>query len=119
MIEPLFRTAVDTLSTVNNVVLNVAPENTVPPYVRIFKVSGPRGSTHDGPNGLVTTRFQVDIVASTYQSAKTHAAELYPLQSAIIATVSSIRLENERDGFQSDTNLHTVSLDFLVYYKEV
>lgn len=119
MIEPALRTAVATLTTIPVGLVNV-PESTTPPYVRMFRVSGPRGSNHSGPNGLVISRFQVDVVSETYQEAKIEAEKIYSLQTSTVTDVAKIVLENERDNYENDSKLFFVSLDFMVHhYKEV
>lgn len=116
MIEPIIRNLLDALTTYT-VALNVAPESAMP-YVVIHKISAPRGETHDGRDGTVVSRIQVDVWALSYQDAKTIASTLYPLCEASYVGIASIELDNESDDYEQETKKHHVILDFIVRHYE-
>ncbi len=120
MIETDIRAQVVVLSLLSGskVGLSTLPEGTALPYVILTKVSAPRASTHEGPDGTVVARFQVSAFGETYQQAKQLAALIYPLQTYSTATIRKIVLSNENDLYESDTKIHHVALDFMVYHYE-
>ncbi len=120
MIETSIRTQVVTLSELPGaqVGFNDLPEGTPLPYIRITKISAPRASTHNGPDGTVMARFQVSVFGATYQQVKQLAAKIYPLQTYSTTTIRKIQLDNENDLFENDTNIHHVPLDFMVSHYE-
>ena len=51
----------------------LAPQDAALPYITYERVSTQRLMTHDGQNGLIGPRIQIDCWASTYGGAKTLA----------------------------------------------
>lgn len=116
MIEPIIRTLIDGLTTVQ-VFLNVAIES-VNPYIVVHKISAPRGETLDGRDGTVVSRIQVDVWAMSYIEAKTIAGTLYPLCEVTYGGIASIELDNESDDYEPQTKKHHIILDFIVRHYE-
>lgn len=116
MIEPTIRTLLDALTTAT-VALNVAPESAMP-YVVVHKISAPRGETHEGRDGTVVSRIQVDVWSMSYQEAKTIASTLYPLCESTYSGIASIELDNESDDYEPTTKKHHIILDFIVRHNE-
>ncbi len=117
MIESTFRQLVEDLTTLKPS-LNHSVEIVTVPYIVVHKVSAPRGYTLSGSDTTVVTRFQVDVYANDYPTAKTHCTALYGLQFSTGTDISSIQLENEIDMYESDTKLHHIALDFIVRHYE-
>jgi len=117
MIETTFRQLVDDLATIP-VSLNHTNELVPIPYITVHKVSAPRGQTLSGADTTVIARFQVDVYAKDYPTAKTQCTALYGLQYSIGTDIASIQLDNEIDMYESDTKLHHIALDFIVRHYE-
>jgi len=115
MIEVDLRNEVFDLSTLANdkVYFVTPPESTNLPYITVKRISGPRDSTMDGPDGTEISRFQVSIFAADYPTCKTLAAELYLLQSSIIA--KKITIDNEFDDYDDDVLTFSTIIDFMIY----
>ena len=118
MIQPTLRGLVVALSTVPSVkiALGRALEAQFPPYITIDQVSGPRGSTHCGPDGTAISRYQISVFGSTYGECKQLAEEIYPLQNHTGGTIAKITLDNEVDIYDPEGELHQVALDFMVFH---
>ncbi len=118
MIEVDFRNKVVELSTLLNakVYFVTPPEGTELPYITCKRVSGPRDSTMDGPDGTQISRFQVSVFSDNYPECKTLAAEQYLLQSSGIA--KKITIDNEFDDYDDSVNSFTTIIDFMIYKEE-
>jgi hypothetical protein len=117
MIEQVIRNAIDDLVDVK-VFLNTALEKTSAPYIVVYRLSGPRGYTHDGRDGTVVSRFQVSVFETDYRTAKLLASEVYELGDYTDETVSLTQLINEVDLYDDVTKLHHIVLDFEIYHNE-
>ena len=115
MIEVDVRNEIVTLSELanNKVYFVTPPESTILPYITVKRISGPRGSTHDGPDGTEISRFQVVVYSDNYPESKTLAVKLYALQSSAIA--KKITIDNEFDGYDDTVNAFNVLIDFMIY----
>lgn len=120
MIEQEFRTLVASKSSLGNesVHLNAVIENQEPPYIEVHKVSSPRGHTHEGRDGTVESRLQVNVFAKDYKSAKEQALLLYSMSEHNSPTIHFITLENEIDQYDDLSKLHCIVLDYLVRHYE-
>lgn len=120
MIENEFRTLVVSKTTLGNgsVHLNAVIENQSAPYIEINKVSSPRGHTHEGRDGTVESRFQVNIFAKDYITAKEQALKLYSIAEHTSSNIHFITFENELDQFDDLSKLHCIVLDYLVRHYE-
>lgn len=119
MIEPTVRTAVASLATgLTAVGLNTVPKDTALPYAVVHRISGTRSATHGGPDGMVTSRLQVDVLAADYYTAKIEASKIYDLQVTPMTDVAKVVLENEIDFDESDVNQYRVTLDFIINHYE-
>lgn len=101
-----------------------APQTPAParPYVVMHRISGVRGYTFEGDDGLVESRVQIDVFADTYTSARSTA-------DLITATLSGHRDSNFRaifidterslpglDGSDPD-ELFRISIDAIVWHR--
>ena len=117
MIEQELMIEINTLTT-NTVYFSRAVELQKKDYCVLSKISAPRNYTLTGHNGLVTARFQLDVYASDYITAKTEAKKLYLLTDYTSLTVANIILANELDLYDNDTKLYRTVLDYIVNYYE-
>lgn len=98
--------------------LNHAIENQVAPYVVVHKVSAPRSYTNDGRDGMVVSRFQVDLYGSDYKTVKLEAQKLYSIADIESTEIAYVVLATEMDMFESDSGLHHVLIDYFVNHYE-
>jgi hypothetical protein len=99
-------------------VWNHLPQDTTRPAVVMFKISGAAGYTTEGPDGLESSRVQIDVQALTVSS-------MWAIRDVIIAKLSGhkdstfrgIFLLSERQSSEKPgTDLyHIVSMDFEVW----
>jgi len=100
------------------------PQSVTLPCITYTKVSGERGMNVSAPSGYAHPRFQVDTWATTYAGAKTLAnAVRQALNGVTNTTISGVRIGSivmlsERDDFETDTEIHRVSMDFSVWHDE-
>lgn len=102
-----------------------APQSPAParPYVVLHRISGVRGYTFQGDDGLVESRVQIDVFADTYASVRSTA-------DAITETISGHRDTNFR-GIFIDTErslpgldgpdpneLFRISIDAIVWHRQ-
>ena len=118
MIETVILAKAKLATSITNVFLSQAPQITTKPYITINKVSAPRGETHEGRDGTVVARFQLDIYGDSYQQVKLLAGLAYSLCEQTDTSIASIELENEFDDYETDTKLFRVVLDFIVRHYE-
>lgn len=102
----------------------IAPQGVGQPFVVLTIISGPRGYTMTGPDGLVPTRVQVDCYGLTFALAKTIARAVETRLSGYRGassgvTFGGIFLDAERDGYEDEATpdkLFRTSLDFIVWH---
>lgn len=103
-----------------------SPQGTAYPRIVLYRISGLRDMTMQGPSGLVSSRVQVDCLGISYGNAKTIARAVEARLSGYSGTSLNIELQGcflvgERDDFE-DTNtpdkLFRTSLDFILWHKE-
>ena len=103
----------------------VVPQGAARPYVRYFRVSGPRFGVMAGASGLAMGRIQFDCVADRYATAKTLAQALRVLwdgwsgESAGV-TIQGCRVVAEDDQYEESLGegAALVSVDVVVHYLE-
>ncbi|MGE3623693.1 MAG: DUF3168 domain-containing protein [Bdellovibrionales bacterium] len=93
------------------------------PALLITKVSGYRDQHLRGPSGWANPRFQIDCFAQTYMAAKELADAVRELMDGYVGTrkgtlIRDCSLSNERDNYEEDVKLYTVSLDFQIWNTE-
>lgn len=99
------------------------PQDPAYPAITVTRVSAPRDHTMDGQSGYVEARLQVDCWAPRQLDAM-NLAELVRLATGgLPATVlgvalNSISLEDDRDLYDDDLEIHGASHDYLVIYNE-
>lgn len=94
-------------------------QNTGYPAARYNRISAIRGLTHNGSDGLVTARFQIDVFDKTFDGARAAADEIRKsLHGEIGNQILSGELDNESDDWEDDTGLYKVQADFIISYCE-
>lgn len=93
------------------------------PALTYQRISAPRDSTHDGPEGLVRARVQIDAWARTFAEAKRLAdAVRLALDGfkghAGDVVVDRMYLDGDRDFFEGDAQLYRVTQDWFVWHRE-
>jgi hypothetical protein len=99
------------------------PQKAARPYLTYYKVSGPRDSTHSGNSKLARSRFQIEVWSECYLQAKRIASELiedlngYRGPMGDVARVAC-EVDNELDQFDSETRLHHIVVDVILWNSE-
>lgn len=88
------------------------------PYITINTVSAPRAATHQGNDGTVVARLQVNCYESDYSKCRTLAEKIYPLCNFANTAIKFITLENEIEQYEQDSEKYVIILDFIIRYKE-
>lgn len=104
-----------------------APQNALPPYIVVGRVSGGPLNTLSGPNSLgdFQARIQVDAIAADYGQAKAIADAVRAALSGWSdagARVTSCLLDNEQDDTEppddgSEVVWQRVIQDYIVWYQ--
>ena len=109
--------------SVNRIHYVRAPENEPEPYAVITIVSSPRSDTHEGDDGLVEARVQIDWFAlsdteaeSLFRETQTAIQSFVGVRSTVV--VSRCHLDDEYDNYEPDTNRFHKSMDYLIQYEE-
>jgi len=93
--------------------------NPVYPAVVFRKISADRQHDFSGARGSAKSRFQMDVLAQSYSSAKAVSEALrMALDGFTDQEFLSVKLENESDEFDTDTDIRRVSMDFIIYHTE-
>jgi len=107
----------------------MAPQNPTKPYVTFQRISGPRLQALGGAAGFGMARIQYDSWADTYTTAQALAAAIRNSFNGFIGKLSDgnspaslrtvvVRLDNERDLFEEDTELFRVTQDYRLTHSE-
>jgi len=104
----------------------IAPQDVAKPYLVVTKVDSPEVSSHDGPSGLSHPRFQFSSFATTYSSAKTISAALKTALDGYSGTMGGAggltvkipKREDENDFYETDSGLHHVASDYIIWHTE-
>lgn len=99
------------------------PSNPTPPYLVMFRVSGPRFHSMERSSGLVSARIQMDIYGRTALEARQAAAVVRVaidgfrgVQSGV--TISAILLLDGSDGYDEEPEIRRVIQDYEVWFNE-
>lgn len=89
------------------------------PLIVYRKISAEREHDLDGARGTAKSRYQMDVLADTYTSAKSVAEALRKsLDGYTTQEFLSVKLENELEGFDQDTDTQRITMDFIIYHTE-
>lgn len=93
-----------------------------PAFVVLQQISGSRGHTQDGPDGLLSARVQVDCWAPTAREAEQLAravlAALDGHRDGAFAGIFHLSSRDDRADLDDGSEAHRVSMDFMVHHKE-
>lgn len=100
-----------------------APQTIEAPYLVITKISGPRDSAHEGGTGLANPRFQFTAFSWEYYHCKQVIEELQNLMHGFSGLMGETEVngwffDNETDNYESDTDLYSVTVDYIGWHKE-
>lgn len=100
----------------------IAPQGTAKPYATYQRISGPRLRNLDGPAGRAMPRIQIDAWAIDYAGAVALAGAIRSRidgHNGLLTTIrATVQIENERDDYDEQANLHRVSQDYLINHTE-
>jgi hypothetical protein len=91
----------------------VAPDDVPRPYIVYQQVTVNSENVLSGRTGLINTRLQVDVYATTY-------AQAHQTANAVNALMDSWAIQNvpilAQDIYESEVKLHRVMTDFSVWH---
>lgn len=101
---------------------NILPQSTTYPAISYRRVSAERASAMGADPGNVRARFQVDVFAETYASARAVAEQvrqaLQRWTNNSGTVIQGTYYLNEVDLYEDETQIHHLALDFEVNYLE-
>lgn len=97
----------------------LVPQSTAAPYIRVWVVSNTPIDSKEGASGFDKVRIQVDCVAESYATAQSISDAVRSAlddYTGVANTVDIIglRLEDENDLFDTESDFFTKALDFMV-----
>ncbi|SFB02710.1 Protein of unknown function [Collimonas sp. OK607] len=91
----------------------IAPDAVARPYVIFQRVSANTENILYGSSGLINTRIQLDVYATTYAQAQDIAAAIDGLMAAWnVQNVSVL----SQDFYEPDAKLHRASIDYSIWH---
>lgn len=91
----------------------IAPDAAPPPYLVYQRVAANTENILSGASGLINTRLQVDVYATTYAQAQDIAAAIDALMADwAVQNVSVL----SQDFYEPDAKLHRVSTDYSTWH---
>jgi hypothetical protein len=91
----------------------IAPDNVERPYIVYQRVTQNVENVLSGRTGLINTRLQVDVYASTYAQAQ-------QIATAVAGLMDGWALPNvqilAQDIYESDVKLHRVMADYSIWH---
>ncbi len=109
------------------------PQNPTFPLLTYFSVSGVPDQTHEGPSGLILSRFQINcwdreqkatVPGGGYIGAKNLANQVCRQLDGFHGMMGIVRVDSVdcvdkgRDLYNPEMGLYQVQLDFLIGYSE-
>ena len=99
------------------------PQNPTYPCITYFQVSGPRDYSHDGYSGTTASRYQVSCWGKTYAATKGLAREVIRAVEGYTGMMGTtriglIRVDNETDNYEYDSDVYHMPVDLIIQYKE-
>ena len=101
----------------------VAPQNSVVPFITYKRISAIRESGMGEDIGIVTARFQIDVIAVAFGSMRSVmeqarlAMQRYR-DAASNPEVLDTYIDNELDLYEDENDLHHGVLDVIVHHRE-
>jgi len=99
------------------------PQNWTAPAITYQRISGSRLHHLNGPAGRAHPRIQFDIMGDTYASVRSVGDKLRIALDGYAGsmgseTVGVATIENDFDGYLSDTDTFRISMDFTIWHVE-
>lgn len=94
----------------------IAPQDVTVPYVVYRRIIGDSVNDLAGEIGTTRGRFQIDVYADQYSTAKTLAGYVKAAMKA--SSLRSRILDDQDFDKELDTNLYRVSMDFQIWVTE-
>lgn len=99
------------------------PQSDPLPAITYLRVSAPRSHSHDGPDGLVPARIQLDVLGEDYKEAKELADLVRILLDGFRGKMGEVEisgsfLDGDPDKFEEEVETDTVKMDFIIHYIE-
>ena len=112
------------LETIADAYPTHVPAKTSKPVLTYRRVSTSRSMLHNGPAGVVSSRFQITAHAARHSEVLLLAAQVRELLdgkgSGLGSEVGLVEIVNEYDlGFQTETETWQIALDAMLHYTEV
>jgi len=103
-----------------------APQDVVPPYIVLTKITSNPTYSHDGAVNLCESVIQISIFATTYNSVKLIAAQVKNVLNAYSGTmggvsgviVNSCFHENEIDLYEEGQELYHLAEEYRLWHNE-
>jgi hypothetical protein len=113
MQESFFALLLNATEAEDRVYPQIAPDGVDRPYIVYQCVTVNSENVLSGRSGLINTRLQVDIYASTY-------AQVQQIADAVNTLMASWPVQNvpilAQDIFESDVKLHRVMTDYSIWH---
>ena len=94
----------------------VAPEGVAKPFCTYQKISNARAYTFSKTSPVSRARIQLDCWGDSYSQVKGLASEISTALEAWDSTeILTAQQQNESDGYEPDTKLFRVSVDFFIW----
>ena len=95
---------------------SIAPQGVARPFIILRLISAVPHHTHDGaPSDLLeAARVQVDCYGPEYATVHALASKVDDVLGALSGPEISATRESAADGYENETSLHLVSLDYFV-----
>jgi hypothetical protein len=105
---------------------SLMPQNPTLPAIVYTLISGQQEESHDGPSGLARPRYQFDCYAETATGAFALSEALRlalhgfsgTLGGSGGVTCGGILFAGKRVLYESETRIHRVSIDYLIWHEE-
>ena len=100
----------------------VAPQNVQQPYLTYRRVSSIRESAFGSDSNNVTARFQIDVWASSFASARNVAEQvrlaMQRWRNTTGTVVDDTFIENQIDLYEPEIDTFHIAVDIRVHYRE-
>lgn len=113
MQESFFALVANATDAKDRVYPQVAPDGVARPFIVYQRITVNSENVLSGRSGLINSRLQVDVYASTYAQAQQIAATVNTLMNSW--SIQNV-LILAQDIFESDVKLHRVMTDYSIWH---
>jgi hypothetical protein len=111
--EQLFALLANATPAADRIYPLIAPDSAPPPYLVYQRISANTENILSGSSGLINTRIQLDVYATTYAQAQDIAAAIDGLMAAWNVQNLSVL---SQDFYEPDAKLHRASIDYSIWH---